>query len=283
MFTSEDTSAEEAKTDFLDVDKLEILVVMRFSFFGQSGWKSETANDKELLFSHDRLATRLTLLRSIALASLASQTDKNFHLFVLTSEDLPQWAMEKLKVSCDEILGAGRYSIAPHEPGPARKFLRHFMVSRYKSGQVVQVVLDDDDGFAADFMASLRQELRQFPSEQFAPDARPAFVSFFNGYGLVSRQDAVEPLALYKHRYPFINLGLSMISSTKGVNILAIDHRTAPNRYGCRKVRGVLMWVRSLHAFNDSRVAVSDRWVHVDDWTQYPDIHSRFSYLLDLE
>ena len=37
----------------------EVVIAMRFSYFGQSGWKSDNSRDKALLFAEDRLALRL--------------------------------------------------------------------------------------------------------------------------------------------------------------------------------------------------------------------------------
>ena len=73
-------------------DLPKILICTRFSFFGRSGWKSEFSADPEMLFEQGRLEQRFWLFENITLPSLVSQTDKDFHYFVLSSCLMPDWA-----------------------------------------------------------------------------------------------------------------------------------------------------------------------------------------------
>jgi hypothetical protein len=286
----------------------EIAVAMRFSFFGASGWQSGFSRDKALLFDPARLEARLRLFERVALASLAAQSDAGLHLFVLTSADLPEPAMARLRAACARRLGEGRFTLHARPPGPARRFLRMFLTARYGAGRCVQVVLDDDDGLAVDFIARLRPHLaaldaaaaaaaggttpggaEQGGAEQGAADAappvadRPAFLSFVNGFGMVlpGGDPAGEP-ELYRHRYPYINLGLTMVSRSSGENLFSIDHRAAPRKHGCRMVRGAPMFVRTVHGLNDSRVSVTGRWAPERGWRSLEEVRLRFPYLLDL-
>lgn len=74
-----------------------LLFITRFSFFGKSGWKSNTSEDKELLFKEDRLEQRMYLFENVTLPSLIAQTDSEFHHLVLSSSELPDLAKIKLR------------------------------------------------------------------------------------------------------------------------------------------------------------------------------------------
>lgn len=64
---------------------MDIVFETRFSFFGQSGWRSDHAADPDLLFADDRLEQRLRYFEQITLESLKGQTDGNFRHLVLSS------------------------------------------------------------------------------------------------------------------------------------------------------------------------------------------------------
>ena len=56
------------------LDAAPIVIVTRFSFLGESGWKSDASRSAEMLFEADRLNRRLELFCTITLPSLAAQT-----------------------------------------------------------------------------------------------------------------------------------------------------------------------------------------------------------------
>lgn len=268
----------------VSVDELPILVVTRFSFLGQSGWKSEASRDGALLFDPARLEQRLLLFEKINLASLAAQDEQGFHHYILTSDQLPSWARSRLEAICLQAYGTPeRFTIDAREPGRARKHLRRFMTRFAPGPSLVQVVLDDDDGLAASYMATLRRTLREMQADDPSLlDNLPKYVSFPTGYALSLRNDGGNA-ALYLHHYPYINLGLAQIDSTGGKNILAIHHQDAPKRFGCRVVGGQPMFLRAVHDFNDSRVAPHRKWQEVSDWSQDAEVRSRFPALFDAD
>ncbi len=262
-----------------------LVVVTRFAFLGISGWKSETSRDADLLFEPDRLRVRLELFRRVALPSLAAQTDRDFRHLVLTSTQLPAWARSELEAACASAYGSpDRYAIVAGRPGPARKALRLYLEKAYDQPAVAQMILDDDDGLACDFIAAMRRQLILLDAagRQRAPD-EPAFVSFADGYGFVLDLTAEgETLSrMYRHRYPFINCGLTLIGRRFDKNILGISHQKEPRKVGATSITGKRMFVRTLHGTNDSRVAPTGRWHLVNDWRDSPDIRDRFPWLLD--
>jgi hypothetical protein len=257
---------------------LEILVCTRFSFRGLSGWQSDFAADPEKLFARERLEARLLLLRAITLPSLATQDTQSFHHYLLTSSDLPDWALEALNAACLAAYGtADRFSIRAEPWGNARRHLRAFMTDRYGTEPVAQVVLDDDDGLGAGFMADLAGRLARIEGE-VATGTRtlPYFISYPYGLALNFGESGLE---LYRHSYEFINLGLTMIGTPEDKNIFSIDHLSAPKRFGVEIVDRKLMFLRSVHGFNDSRVEVTHRWIREDDWHENPRLIAAMPFL----
>lgn len=261
------------------LNQLPVVVITRFSFLGSSGWKSAASRDEALLFAPERLARRLALFSAITLPSLAGQTDAGFQHLVLTSDRLPPSTLQALESACLQAYGGpGRHVILARPPSPARRPLRQYLGALHPGQTVVQVVLDDDDGLGLDFIARLRRDLEETP--EIAPDITrelPFFLSYPKGYGLDFSQDGPR---LYTHSYPYINLGLTMVNAASGKNVLAINHKEAPRKFGGRLIRRRRMFVRAVHGFNDSRVQPSGRWTPVEDWDADPDIRDRFPYLL---
>jgi hypothetical protein len=161
---------------------------------------------------------------------------------------------------------------------------RHLKSIAAPDALVAQAVLDDDDGLAVDFVAEVRRQLAALDAagRETGPE-RPAFVSFPEGYGFEIGLDAQgrTTTGVYAHRYPFINLGLTLVGVPGRANILGIEHRKTPLLHDPVQVMGKRMFLRSVHGMNDSRVARTDRWRPVEPWREDADIRTRFPWLLD--
>ncbi|HHC29039.1 MAG TPA: hypothetical protein ENK80_00495, partial [Rhodobacterales bacterium] len=76
---------------------MDVVFETRFSFFGQSGWKSAAAADPGLLFDPARMDERLKLFERITLPSLKAQEDGDFTHMVLSSTLMPNDYKIKLR------------------------------------------------------------------------------------------------------------------------------------------------------------------------------------------
>ena len=256
------------------------LIITRFSYIGNSGWKLPLEDRETILFDPARLTLRLWLFEHITVASLLAQSDQSFHHYILTSDKLPDWALQRLTAICVAAYPADRFSIDSQPVGNARKYLRQFMVRSHIGKRVVQIVLDDDDGLASDFIATVAEKLTLGVADgSFSPEGATHFLSFSRGYGLVFSDESPNLPQVFQHRYPYINLGLTMVDLITASNILAIDHLSAPKKAGCVPIGGAPMFVRSVHAFNDSRVAQTERWKQVSGGTHDAELVDRFPYL----
>lgn len=258
------------------VPDLPISVTTRFSFLGLSGWKSEPSRNPDLLFEESRLRGRLQLFETVALASLAAQTNPDFRLHVLTSDQMPGWALDRLHEISFAALGKDRVTIDARPEGRARKYHRIHLEETYRDRFIAQVVLDDDDGLSNDFMAVLRDKIGVAVEDGHLADTDARhFLTFPQGYGLVHSDGPTE---IYRHSYKLINLGLTLLGRP-GRSIHAMVHQYDPIEIGHTTYEDKPMFLRSVHDFNDSRVAVTDRWEKVPDWRTEPEFQERFGYI----
>ena len=100
------------------------IIQMRYSFFGQSGWRSDASQQMELLFDPGRLQHRFNLLQQIAMPSLVAQQDRDFGLVVLTSADLPRPHLTALTEFVGDMLGDRAEVIARKPSSAHRQFMR---------------------------------------------------------------------------------------------------------------------------------------------------------------
>jgi hypothetical protein len=248
-----------------------LIFVTRFSYFGLSGWKSDASKDTSLLFATARLTERLKIFKYITLPTLVMQTDRDFHHYVLSSEELPAQFKKKLVNLCRSALG-DRCTVEFKPAGSARKYLREFMAKRYKNQIVAQVILDDDDGLATNFVELARDDIGELAEQ----GELPYFVSYMLGYGLVATKASLQ---LFLHKYRFINLGLIMVAPSKAKNILSISHNNAPRRAPNLVNSKTPMFLRSVHDHNDSRVAQTEKWVEQKNWENDPELLVAFPFL----
>lgn len=228
-----------------------ILFETRFSFFGQSGWKSSHAADPGLLFDDDRLEQRMTYFEQITLESLKGQTDDHFNHMVLSSTLMPKTWQTRLRELVIDTLGAKRARVMFRPKGKAGRFLKDAVVKTYGDDIITQVVLDDDDAVSADFVAALRgyaQIARRDPLN----DAPYSFITFPRGYTLGIEEGRMSWLA---HRYvPYTNLGLALVGpAPSSRNPYLTSHRKIGERHPSFMVTHRRpFYLRAVHGLNDS-------------------------------
>ncbi len=238
---------------------MKIIYKTRFSYFGQSGWRSPAAADPQKLFEPARLDARLTMFRRYTLASLASQTDGDFHHVILSSSLMPERYKMLLRGVVRQALGA-RASVIFRPQGSAGRMFRRFVLNTYgDADQIVQVVLDDDDALSADFNKVLRYQARCVIEDEDNED-EATFLSFPRGYSLGLDQHSM-PQWLAPRNVPYTNLGLAQISAP---NYRKNPFMTAHRRIGERQAARVIaanrpFYLRAVHGHNDSRAIASDQ------------------------
>lgn len=234
---------------------MHMLYMMRYSFFGNSGWQSAASQDPKLLFDEERLREREYFLEKIAARSLADQSDKDFDLIVLSSKLMPEPASKRLREICGDMLGR-RAHVIFRDPDQAGIIFHRYRKRNFtKYATSTQIVLDDDDALAVNFTEDLRAEAEAAQSlMQRRPD-RPDYVFISHARGVSARFDNGE--MEFTHRsVPATNLGLAVVApSHSRRNPFNVAHKRILER---RPVRVIYthepQYIRAVHGSNDSRV-----------------------------
>ncbi|MGH1368650.1 MAG: glycosyltransferase [Maritimibacter sp.] len=243
---------------------MNVLFETRFSFFGQSGWKSAHAADPDLLFAADRLEARLKLFEKITLKSLSGQTDGKFRILVLSSTLMPQPYQTRLNELCQDVLGKDRARVIFRPEGSAGHIFRNTVGRVYGDKQVAQVVLDDDDAVSVDFVEMLRKYARMAQSDPY--NEKPyTFVSFPRGHTLGLENGAIKWLS---PRYvPYTNLGLALVGPG---NAKKNPFLTSHKKIGMRQPSFMVThmrpyYLRAVHGLNDSNAHADDQHLNADE------------------
>lgn len=225
----------------------------RYSFFHPSpGWRSTASKEKDALFDEGRLKRREYFFEKVTLRSLADQTDGDFVLDLLTSEDLPKKFAKRLKEMCKDTLGSRAHLIFGAAEAPTRVHFRAHRWEHHNSDPwSCQIVLDDDDAVSADFNEKIRAEAMAAKNLR-ARNEKFSCLSFANGLTALFRDGKLEMHRLNK---PAINLGLAIVApSSSRYNLFDISHNNVPRDRPTRVIYSQTpYYIRSLHDDNDSR------------------------------
>ena len=254
---------------------MKTLFMMRYSYFGTSGWRSKASKDPGKLFSAERLKMRFELLRDIALPSLADQDDQDFKLAILSSKGMPKWRKRQLVRLAYDTLGEDRVDILFKPPSSAANMFQNYLRARYARDELVtQVVLDDDDAVSRDFVGLVKREA-QAAYDLRLPGKPFCFLSFPKGLSLELSDTGAS---LYNRTMPFTNLGLSMVGPAGAKrNIYRIAHKNVARYNPARAIYTQQpVYVRTLHGMNDSRALRSENAL---DSTKMPTAVDAFPFL----
>ncbi len=231
---------------------MELVFQTRFSFFGISGWKSENSKSEEALFAPERLEKRFSLFENIALAGLKDQTDQNYKLCILSSDNLPEKYKNRLQELCNDTIGADRCQFAYRGPRKAGRLFRQVMMEQYPDDQTIaQVVLDDDDAVSSDFVEICKQEARHARDHNYG-DTDGVFLTFPRGVSLGLANGVAEWVS--QRNAHFTNLGLTLVAPPSfNRHPFLTSHRQIGNRFTARAILTLRpFYVRAVHEDNDS-------------------------------
>ncbi len=254
---------------------MKTLFMMRYSFFGNSGWRSDVSRDPGQLFSAQRLKRRYELLRDIALPSLINQDDQDFKLVILSSKLMPAWRKKQLLKLAHGVLGKDRVDVLFKPQMSAPLAFKSYLHGRYAADDLLtQIVLDDDDAVSRDFVGMIKREA------QAAYDLRMVgkpfcFLSFPKGLSLDLAGETPE---VSTRNIPFTNLGLSMVGPA-GVhkNVYGIAHKNVARNNPARVIYTKQpCYVRTVHDTNDSKAVRGSTLIAPE---KLPEMIEKFPFL----
>lgn len=207
---------------------------------------------ERLIFDEKRLAQRHQLFEELLIPSLLAQTDKDFSLAVLVTDNLPQLELKRLRETINGFPQAFLVKV------PARGFLRGACERALKRAGLeskapyVTFRIDDDDALAVDYVASLRALATESDTTHAVSFTRGLEVTLGNS---VNAQ---------RDNRPCTGAGLALLS----VPTEEAAHKKYPTVYQLgahRKVGEVvplvtstdeLMFLRTLHGSNISKAGI---------------------------
>ncbi|MCP5036525.1 MAG: hypothetical protein GY945_02880 [Rhodobacteraceae bacterium] len=263
---------------------MKIVFETRFSFFGQSGWRSEASKDPGKLFDSERLDARLEMFARFTLASLACQSDAGFDHVILSSEDMPAPYKKRLTELCKDVLGDRAQVVFKPFMSAGHAFRQHIRQTYQGESHVAQVVLDDDDAVSFDFVMALRYQSNCIILNPVNTD--PAtFVSFPRGLSI--GLDNGQPAWLSPRNVPYTNLGLAMVGPPgHRKNPYMTSHRKIGQRMASHVVGAKRpFYLRAVHDHNDSRAISSDERLDWDatraSFQYFPFLEGQFDLALE--
>lgn len=229
--------------------RLRIAGLIRFSYPSLNGFRRTDREDPVAgLMVRSRLEARFELFERLTVPSLAAQTDPDFDLAVLIGEALPGWARERLAASLAAI---PRASIVALPVMRQRKAIaRAFGTLRPEddAAAMASFRLDDDDALAVDYVARLRDRVL---GAQGLVDGPHFSVSFARGIVANLRTgviyDAIERLPVAAGTAVLARPGCRSHAYSTG-------HRYLPQHMDHFSSAAEPMWIRGVHADNDSPV-----------------------------
>lgn len=258
---------------------MHLLYLMRYSFFGQSGWRGEASRDAEKLFDPKRLEQREYFLRKVALPSLRDQTDPDFNLIVLSSTLMPAAYQQRLKDICHDMLGARAHVIFREPDSTSRVFQQYRWQTFMRYEHTAQIVLDDDDAVGVDFTADLRGEAGAAVTLRKSDQPNYVFLSWPRG---VTAEFKDGSLNLLPRNVPATNLGLTVVAPSESHRSpFRVAHHKVLQRRPVRVIHTLEpQYIRSVHDSNDSRGRRGEGVVREEDM---PRLYKTFPLLEGLK
>ncbi len=231
---------------------MQVVVQTRFSYLGQSGWRSDASRQAEQLFDPQRLIRRFALFENITLPSLVRQTDGDFRLIVLAAAKMPEVFRQRLLALVTDHLGDTRATVKFAWPGHASKKMAMVVKAKFPPSEaIIEVVLDDDDALATTYVENLRIGVAVHTGQLLAQH-HYVFVTFPRGLSMYADDGKI---AIQNRMVPFTNLGLALVAAPGlGKNIFAVSHKRIGERHPHVVIdSGQPVYVRTVHGDNDSR------------------------------
>jgi len=235
-----------------NVLKNQIIGLVRFSYLSKNGFRSESKNREETrdaLYAKERMDFRFRMVERLCIRSMQNQTDQDFKLIFLVGLDMPTVYLNRLK----ELIAPLPQADIVTQP---RQWMVQATQAAFKkvidpgADYVTTFRIDDDDAVAVDYIAQTRQQMAKLISAGMAEE--PTVLAYTSGVHWEVEKKA-KGLVLRSEATP---LGLACAIITKPdlpVSVFRWDHRRFGSYFPTFLVPNEVMYIRTLHKYNDSR------------------------------
>jgi hypothetical protein len=225
--------------------------VVRFSVL-TNGLYSERfpdpADAAAYLFSPERMELRFRLFERVCLPSLARQSDPDFRLVVLTSDQMPRqylWRLEDLLSPLENT------SLVVSEPGAHYQLIReaYDSVPAGDETHAIRFRIDDDDAVDGNYVKRTKAFARSLI--QMQGDEAPFVIAYNRGIYLRGRGEEAE---IYDacERLP-LSIGTAVVVPVSSpLNPYRYNHRKFPQYFNTFTDISAPCFLRTIHGDNKS-------------------------------
>lgn len=200
---------------------------------------------QSLIYEPRRMRERITIFEAFCLPTykMLHETDPRSLGLIFIGASMPAQLSSEIRSICAAVPGVRVVEVADdlHPSEAAREELE-----KAATGRVFSYRLDDDDALSSTFPAQVEAASREVEDG--------TVVSFDNGFSLARRGQ--DDYRLQERNYPMIALGLGVFASADQMET-PLDLGNHARIAGTRKTHHVStphMWIRTMHADNDSDV-----------------------------
>lgn len=231
---------------------VQIKGLMRFSYLSRSGYaisKQGVDAVRQILYDPDRLARRFMLFERLALHSIRLQRNENFKIGILTGVSLPREARAHLDELVKDIpqIQIIALPVLPMAHAITRAF--RGLGDDPQATHTATFRLDDDDAMhrlTTDRIAKLSRTLLSFRNA-----TKPFAIGFNRGFYLDAEAQG-DQISEWYEKTP-LGIGLTLVSPvTSKRNVFRRNHRKLGEYFDCHMEMQRPMYIRSVHADNDS-------------------------------
>ncbi len=224
----------------------------RFSWFGVSDTGREISDletAKSTLWHPERMAVRFHLFEKITLPSIVSQTDQDFKLILLISDEFPDIYRDRLEKAVDGRNNIEISSTAQTDIGRALR--QHIEESVDSADKSLHFRIDDDDALSSCYISKLRHIKEQTNL------AEGTAISFPKGVVSFLDQDVAKHAPYLK---PYIAQGLAfVVGSTYRRNPFQVQHRRVGQRQPSYVDPTFCAFQYTLHGMNNTKGYKADQ------------------------
>lgn len=225
---------------------LRVFGYLRFSYAGRSDARTSRSGEPvevvaQTLFEAKRMERRFFLFENLCLPSLKAQTNQNFRLCVLASEDMPQVFKDRLQevtasVPQIEVL----YSSADHVTVPFNDWMEKAVAG--STEVAAHFRLDDDDALGQSMIARLEAATALAPMVRVVSWSRGLYLTHQDGTAYLLRE-----------HFPFIGIGMAFLNQPGQIlNPYQCKHVQVSSMYPAFVDPGPAVWIHSAHGSSDT-------------------------------
>lgn len=237
---------------------VQIKGLVRFSYLSRNGFAASRHGPdhmRAMLYDPARLDHRFRLFETLCLPTLARQEDPDFALAVLIGDSLPDAARARLEALLSDLPQAHIVALPPLIHIQAVKRAYEALPAQEGATHVAGFRIDDDDAMHRGTVGRIRLLANHLL--QIRRPETPFAISFNRGFYL----DNAAPRRLVEcYEKTPIGIGLTLVAPQGDqATVFRRNHRQLTQYYDCYSEVDEPMFIRSVHAGNDSGATPSGR------------------------